>query len=282
MPWTFDHIEWLVNTGNSLKTVDGKDVEIWELRHKNDNNVLSAWAKHFRNHYCLDTDIDFMRGKLSRTDYLNKIKFPSKTSNLGPGIRAGDFGEILVADYLQWILNLWVPRVRWGSKIIRDESPKGSDVIGFRFHNEDEASSEDVLAVFETKTKFSRGTGSGRLQDAINDSAKDHIRIDESLNYIKQKLFEQKDLRKIKVIDRFQNPVDLPYLESYGAVAVFSEEYFQANEITSADTEKVSKSGKSTVYVPHPNRDQLILLVIKGPDMMALVHELYKRAADEA
>ena len=90
------HVEWLVDTGERLKTVDGKEVEVWEFRHEKDEVVLSAWAKHFRNHYCLDTEIDFLRGKRTRGDYLTNIKFPSKTSKLGPGIRAGDFGLSLI------------------------------------------------------------------------------------------------------------------------------------------------------------------------------------------
>ena len=94
-PWTSKHTKWLVNTGKNLKTIDGKDVEVWEFKHLKDEKVLSAWAKHFRNHYCLDTDIDFLRGKQTRQDYLKNIKFPCNTSKLGPGIRAGDFGEII-------------------------------------------------------------------------------------------------------------------------------------------------------------------------------------------
>jgi hypothetical protein len=281
-PWASEHIKWLVDTCKRLKTADGKDVEAWELCHKNDNCVLSSWAKHFRNHYCLDTNIDFMRGKSTRKEYLNNIKFPDPTSKLGPGIRAGDFGEILVADYLQWILGYWVPRVRWGLKMVRDESPKGSDVIGFRFYKKDEYSKKDVLAVFESKAQFSKGSGKSRLQDAINDSAKDHIRIDESLNYIKQQLYEQKQLDLAKLVERFQSPVDLPYQESYGAAAIITEEHFTPNDITIADTRKIPKSGKSKEFRPHPNRDQLVLLIIKGTDMMTLVHELYRRAADEA
>jgi vrlR len=275
-------MEWLVNTNKRLETTDGKGVEVWELRHKKDEAVLSAWAKHFRNHYCSDDAIDFLRANRPRSEYLTDIKFPSKTSSLGPGIRAGDFGEILVADYLQWLLTCWVPRVRWSSKVTRDESPKGSDVIGFQFHKQNgEASIEDMLFVFESKTKFS-ASKINRLQDAINDSAKDHIRIDESLNFIKQKLFEKKEIKQAQRIERFQSPVDMPYKETYGAAAIISDEFFDTEELASADCSKIPKSAKSKEVFPHPNGDSLVLLVIKGPDMMTLVHELYKRAADEA
>ncbi|MFA5598531.1 MAG: Hachiman antiphage defense system protein HamA [Pusillimonas sp.] len=281
MPWTSKHTKWFVDTGKPLKTADGKDVVVLEFQHQDDDEVLSAWAKHFRNHYCLDAEIDFLRAKRTRQVYLNGIKFPCVTSKLGPGIRAGDFGEILVADYLQWLLGFWVPRVRWGSKVIRDESPKGSDVIGFRIHKKNSTSSKDVLAVFETKTEFS-GSGKNRLQDAINDSAKDHLRIDESLNFIKQKLFERKEIKQAQLVERFQSPVDIPYKETYGAAAIISEEHFDPNIIARADCRKIPKSAKSKEFMSHPNSKNLILVIIKGADMMTLVHELYRRAADEA
>ena len=120
-------LQWLDDTGERLQTTDGKTVEVWEFRHQNDQNVLSAWASHFRNHYCLDTEIDnYRRGyNYSRSEYLKNIIFPDERTAPGPSIRAGDFGEILVADYLEYILGFWVPRTRYGDKTIRNESTKG-------------------------------------------------------------------------------------------------------------------------------------------------------------
>lgn len=282
MPFTSEHTKWFVKTDERLKTTDGKDIEVWEFQHKKDEKVLSLWAKHFRNHYCLDTDIDFLRGRRTRSEYLTNIKFPSKTSILGPGIRAGDFGEILVSDYLQWFLNCWVPRVRWSSKPVRDESPKGCDIVGFRFYKRDNTpSNKDILFIIESKTKFSQSK-INRLQDAINDSAKDHIRIDESLNFIKQKLFERRALEQAQKVERFQNPVDILYEENYGAAAIISDECYVAGELTKADCSKIPKFPKSDNFFPHPNIDKLVIIVIKGPEMMSLVDELYRRAADEA
>jgi hypothetical protein len=71
-------------------------------------------------------------------------------------------------------------------------------------------------------------------------------------------------------------------METFGAAAIISDEYFAANEITSANCIKIPKSAKSKECFPHPNIDNLVLLIIKGPGMMDLVHELYRRAADEA
>ncbi|MEI6886262.1 MAG: virulence associated protein, partial [Bacteroidota bacterium] len=66
------------------------------------------------------------------------------------------------------------------------------------------------------------------------------------------------------------------------AAAIISEECFDAKELASADCSKIPKSNKSKDFFPHPNGDSLVLLVVKGSGMMDLVHELYRRAADEA
>jgi len=42
------------------------------------------------------------------------------------------------------------------------------------------------------------------------------------------------------------------------------------------------KEIRSTSTSSHPHSGNLTLVVIHGPDLMDLVHELYRRAADEA
>lgn len=279
MPWKFEHIQWLSDTGSHIKTADGLNIAILEFEHQADDQILSAWASHFRNHYCLDSEIDILRGTKTRQQFLIDNKFPNSNSTGGPAIRAGDFGEILVADYLEWVLGYWVPRLRWSSKVIRDESLKGCDVIGFNFKNQDKiASPEDIMVVFEAKTKFSK-SGKNRLQDAINDSAKDHIRIDESLNFIKQKFLDKGKLEEVQLIQRFQSPADNPYDEKYGAVALISSEFYDQDTLKTSDCSQISRPGG---VIEHPNKNKLNLLVIKGSSMMQLVHDLYKRATDEA
>jgi len=272
MPWTNKHLTWLVKTPEALTTADGKSVEVWELRHNDDPAILKAWAKHFRNHYCLDTEIDVLKKgyKYSRKEYLENIKFPNRSSALGPSIRAGDFAEILVADYLQFLLGYWVPRTRYGNKTIRDESSKGCDTLGFKILKEGRESRGDTVALYEAKAQFSALKPSPRLQDAVDGSAKDHARKGESLNAIKQHLFYSGSYEDAKKIERFQNPEDHPYNESYGAVAAFSTSCFCKKTESKTDTSN------------HPHTSSLRLVVIRGDAMMDLVHELYRRAADEA
>lgn len=272
MSWTSEHTKWLVDTGERLKTADGKKVEVWEFRHEKNEAVLTDWAKHFRNHYCLDSEIDYWRKgySYSRAEFLNNIKFPDPSDAPGPSIRAGDFGEVLVADFLEYLLGYWVPRTRYGHKTIRNESTKGSDIIGFHIVKDGKASLKDKLAIFEAKTQFSGKKPKARLQDAVNGSEKDIARKAESLNALKQRLHGRNELEDAEKIERFQNEVDHPYKEVYGAVALFENPLFDSSLTSSTDSSS------------HPYSGGLELVIIKGDRMMTLVHELYKRAADEA
>ena len=265
-------LDWLVDTGERLRTIDGKTVQVWELRHGKCQETLSAWASHLRNHYCLDSEIDYYRRgyTYSRAEYLNAIKFPDASNAPGPSIRAGDFGEVLVADYLQYIVGYWVPRTRYCDKSIRNESEKGCDVIGFRIQEDETWSPEDMLAMFESKTQFSGRTAKPRLQDAVEGSAKDQVRKAESLNAIKRRLFARQLHEDADKVERFQDPEDRPYNEIFGAVALFSTLPYSSDSISATST------------TCHPNGENLVLLVIRGDDMMDLVHQLYRRAADEA
>lgn len=266
------HLIWLVDAERTLKTADGKSVRVMEFRHAKDESVLSAWAKHFRNHYCRDDQLnDLCKGtKLSRAQYLNKIKFPDVSKAPGPSIRAGDFGEILVADYLEFALGYWLPRTHYDNKAVRNESTKGSDVIGFKIVGQGRDDPNDALALFETKAQFSGKKPTARLQAAVKGSSTDEIRKAESLNAIKQRFLDRGLGAEVQKVERFQNPEDRPYTEQYGAVALVS-----TNVFNKADIEATNASD-------HPQARNLVLIVIHGPNMMELVNELYRRAANEA
>lgn len=272
MSFSSTHTRWLTKNKEDLRTADGKNIEVWVFRHEQDEQVLSEWAKHFRNHYCFDSEIDYFRRGYgySREDYLNLIKFPDIKDAPGPSIRAGDFGEVLVADFIEYLLGYWVPRTRYGDKTIRNESTKGSDIIGFHIIKDGIVSSNDRLAIFEAKAQFSGKKAKPRLQDAVDGSLKDVARKAESLNAIKQRLYGRNQLDDAEKIERFQNEVDYPYKEVYGAVALFDSPLFDSHLTSLTDT------------ISHPYSGDLVLVVITGDQMMALVHELYRRAAHEA
>lgn len=150
-----------------------------------------------------------------------------------------------------------------------NDTAKGCDVIGFRFFETGKINEKDALAIVESKASLS-GKNPDRLQDAVTDSAKDDVRKAESLNYLKQRLIEQGSSADAELIERFQTPVDQPYKELFAAAAVLSVNGYD------------EKSIESTNSFGHPGRSNLKMIVVKGDDLMKLVHDLYKRAADEA
>jgi hypothetical protein len=265
-------MEWLVDTGERIKTADDRIVQVMELKHQQDDVVLSAWAKHFRSHYCRDDQIDTLRNGTphSRSEYLTQIKFPDAKAGLGPGVRAGDFAEVLVADYLEFAMQFWVPRTRYDHKAARNDSTKGTDIIGFKVVADGKFDPKDTLAIFETKAQLTGDKPKKRLQDAVDDSAKDEMRRAESLNAIKQRMLDKERSVDAGKVERFQNPEDNPYVQQYGAVALVSTAVFDYTDI------------QETNASAHPHAPTLLLIVIHGPELMKLAHGLYKRAADEA
>ena len=264
------HIKWLIDTGERLSTADGKEIEVWEFQHEDNDTILSEWATHFRNHYCLDSEIDELVSGTGKTksQYLTEVKFPDCSEVPGPSIRSGDFAEILIADYLEFYCNYWIPRLRYNDKTIRNESKKGSDIIGFKVTSLQD-SPNDEMVIFEVKASFS-DTKDNRLQDAVDGSNIDEIRRTESLNALKQRFVSAKESQNAKKIERFQNAVARPYKEISGAAAVLEKSVFDKTNFSTVITSK------------HYNHSLLLLIVVKGEKMMPLVHKLYRRAADEA
>lgn len=264
------HVAWLKNTGEFVGTADGRKAEIWLLQHCDHHAILSAWATHFRQHYCQDKDLPdlVMDTGLSNSEFLTEIKFPDAAKAPGPSTRAGDFGEILVADFIEYVLGYWCPRHgRYEERENRNVPSNGTDVIGFMFADE-EPSLDDELLVIEAKAGF-RPTKENRLQQAIDDSGKDLVREAMSLSTIKQRLLKINRDDALK-IGRFQNAGDRPFKRTNAAVAILDDEIFGDMALVDADASK------------HPNRENLKLIIIRGASMMDLVHALYLRAANEA
>jgi hypothetical protein len=266
------HISWLVDTGQRLPSLHGPVIEVWELRHQPDDAIITEWANHFRCHYCDDDMLKALvagTGKTKR-QFLEEIKFPDKSAAPGPSVRAGDFAEILVADFIEYHLGYWCPReLRYDGKFNRNESSKGCDVLGFKFKSQGQVTPNDELYIFEAKAKLTGGP-TNRLQDAIDDSCKDIIREAMSLSAIKQKLLERTRVDEAKAVERFQDIKSRPFRRINGAAAVVTDTVFNNALISLSDASA------------HPNLANLNLIVIRGTDLMLLVTTLYEAAANAA
>lgn len=266
------HINWITDTGERRYTVCGREVQIWRLAPEKEDATLSAWAAHFRHHYCADADLPALvagTGK-SRAEYLNTILFPDEKIAPGPSLRSGDFGEILVADFIEFILGYWCPReLRYQDRWNRQDSTKGCDIVGFKFVNKESEHPSDELFVFESKSGLS-ATDKNRLQDAVTDSMKDYLREAMTLNAMKQRLLVRGKATEVAAVQRFQNETERPFRRVNGAAAILDIDVFATTDVEATDT------------TGHKNAADLRLLIFTGPSLMELVHAIYKRAADEA
>ncbi|MYN45998.1 DUF1837 domain-containing protein [Pseudoduganella sp. FT93W] len=267
------YLKLLTNTGKVVQTDEGQSVPIWELTvPPSDDPCLKEWAAQFRQNYCLDSDIDALRDGtgLSRSQYLLDFAFPDEKVKPGPSIRAGDFAELLISDYVEYVLGYWVPRGKYSEKESRNESAKGVDILGFKVLNPGEADKNDELLTFEVKAQLSETAYNSKLQEAIDHSHKDYLRTAISLNAAKRRFIKGNDDEKIDLIARFQNKDDRPFIYKSGAAAMLSTTAFDEKKL------------KSSTVANHINRKDLQLIVIKGSGLMALANAIYKRAADEA
>jgi len=270
------HTDWLKPTKGKLKTADGIAINVFELDIDHaDDPTLMEWAKHLREHYCLDSLIDRLRRgtNKSRAEYLTDLVFPDKSDDFGPATRSGDFAEILIADLLENQFGFWIPRTRYDDKLVRNESPKGTDVLGFKFVGEgpSKPSKKDTLISFESKAQLSGKKAKARLQVAVDDSTKDVYRISESLNAMKRRLIARQDDEAADRVERFQDGLEVPYIRMSGAAAIFCSSIYDAAHIS-----------KTTNCSKHENVDNLMLVVVHSKMLMKFVHAFYERAANEA
>ena len=148
------HLTWLKKLDQVVKSSCGKIIDVYEFNYDTNNDeIMSVWATHFRNHYCLDDEIDILKApNQTRTEYLEKIKFPKKTGGFGPQIRAGDFAEILFSDFLQYLFQFHIPRTRYDRKKKQDLSTPGSDIIGYKIvENAESPDKDDICMICEVK-----------------------------------------------------------------------------------------------------------------------------------
>ena len=203
---------------------------------------------------------------LRHEDYLKTYKFPDPLDNWGKNVMIGDFSEILVADYLQYVLNFVVPRTRYNSKINRNRSTQGSDLIAYNVANSDEWSQKDELLVFEVKAQSAEAKAKARLQEAVEHSSKDITRLAESLVASAEILVRVGRLNQAKVVQRFLNGTDRPYVIRYAAAAVHSTSSFSRGLIQQLDTSQ------------HPSAE-VQLMVVHCERLMEFINNMYERAS---
>lgn len=260
---------------DSIQNIEENNIEIISVQAPFDNiELIADWARSFRHKYISDEDLlEGMEdiGENEPIDFLRGMVYPENKK-----FQSGDFGEILVSEYLMYTENFWVPTLflRYSEKSNKEESTKGSDIIAIRFYQDsDHESDQDLLCIGEVKTG-STGTVRGRLQDAINDSNKDSIdllsakRGSVGLNAVKLKIKhrepqENQDGNSYRKIARFENPIERPYQTQYVAAAVVDQKRLNQNTV------------KKVVTKESQHVDSLRMIAVGVLEIQKLIDALY-------
>ena len=251
-----------------VTTNQGERVQIFHLMPKDEEEALIEWARNLRRNYVDDQVMEEMASSLGvgHEEYLKTYKFPDPLDKWGKNVMIGDFSEILVADYLQYVLDFVVPRTRYNSKINRNRSTQGSDLIAYNVANSDEWNPKDELFVFEVKAQSTEAKAQARLQEAVEHSSKDITRLAESLVASAEILTRIRKPDQAKVVQRFLNGTDRPYITRYAAAAVHSTSSFSRDLIKQLDTSQ------------HPSKE-VQLMVVHCERLMEFINNMYERAS---
>ena len=258
----------------SIPYSSGEEIQVYKLNSELlDDNNLNNWALGLRDNYIEEILLDpLVKGTgLTKREFLEKNIFPSHQNRLGASTMSGEFGEILVYDYINFTLKHYVTRTRYLEKVNPDMPVSGSDVIGYQVKNIDKPSRTDHLIVAEVKTRSSKSGNKQSLcektvKDAIEHSVKDRVRLGESLNAEKRRLFNRSRIEEAKIVERFQNKTDNPFTIDFFAVAVLDSDLYSDQVVL------------DVVNSQHENVKSTSILIIHSKELMRFLRDLYRRA----
>lgn len=238
-------------------------------------DMMNEWARGFKRNYITEeNEEELYKGTgLTKEKYLEKMVFPNNGTRLGKSLMSGEFGELLVYDYFNFLLKYYTSRTRYLEKTVSYDAIKGIDVICYNIKNIQIPSENDSLIVAEVKTHSSKkGNCKNAVKEAIADSKKaiedsKMLRIAESLNAEKKRLRIGQRFDEAKIVERFQNKPDNPYILDFFAVAVLESKVYSEDIVI----EEVNK------YIPE-NNIPINMLVIHSEELSLLIKGLYRRA----
>lgn len=269
----FDNSKYFV-FDKSISYSSGKEIQVYKLNNELlADSILNSWASGLRNNYVEESLLEpLIKGTgLTKQEFLEKNIFPNHQNKLGAITMSGEFGEILVYDYINFVLKHYITRTRYLEKVNPDMPVSGSDVIGYKVKNINKPSKSDHLIVAEVKTRSSKVGNKNRscektVKDAIEHSIKDRVRIGESLNAEKRRLLNRSRNDEAKIVERFQNKTDNPFIIDFFAVAVLDIDLY-SDQVVLDVVNSQNENVKSTS-----------ILIILSKELLIFLRDLYRRA----
>ena len=269
----FDNSKYFV-FDKSISYSSVKEIQVYKLNNElSADSILNSWASGLRNNYVEESLLEpLIKGTgLTKQEFLEKNIFPNHQDKLGASTMSGEFGEILVYDYINFVLKHYITRTRYLEKVNPNMPVSGSDVIGYQVKNIDKPSKTDHLIVAEVKTRSSKSGNKNTLcektvREAIEHSVKDRVRIGESLNAEKRRLLNRSRIEEAKIVERFQNKTDNPFRLDFFAVAVLDSDLYSDQVVL------------DVVNSQHENVKSTSILIIHSKELLLFLRDLYRRA----
>lgn len=272
------YLKWLIKE-DGVQLNKGFPVICYRIDYNSDATVLDDWAHHIREHYIDDIELqeECAELEISAEEYLKQNIIPQKGEGLGSTARSNTISEILFSDLLEFVYHFEVPRYRQYNMSGKTVSEHGTDVIGYKFSNEDKTpNTEDQLVAVEVKAGLTSSTADV-IEKAVIDSPKDKYRVSQSLDYMKRKLKKMGKTEAVKDIVRFQKKTIKNYKIYYVAASMSSLMNFQ---------EKQLETGKCIKIIPAIDEDLITIekdtsiFFVHGKKLMDLTHAIYERCIE--
>ena len=269
----FDNSKYFI-LDKVITSSKGDKIQVYILNNEVlDDDSLNKWAFGLRNNYVKENLLDSLISGtgLTQKEYLEKHIFPNHQNKQGAATMSGEFGEILVYDYINFVLKYYITRTRYLEKVNPNMPVPGSDVIGYKLNNINKPSESDQLIVAEVKTRSSNSGNKDSLcektlKEAIEHSIKDRVRIGESLNAEKRRLLNDSRNEEAKIVERFQNKTDNPFTLDFFAIAVLDNDLYSEQVVL------------DVVDSQYENIKTTNILLIHSKELKSFLRDLYRRA----
>ncbi len=269
------YLKWLIEE-DGVVLDNGERLKCYKLDYSDEEEILDSWAVHLRRHYISDIELAESCEELEMTpeEYLKQNVIPQKGDNMMVGTaRSNGISEILFLDLLEFVYNFEVPRCRMDNMSGKTVSEHGTDVIGYKFFNEDKTpDTKDKLVTVEVKAELTKTTPKV-IEKAVIDANKDEFRIAQSLDYMRKKLKRMDKKEQSKDMVRFLKKSSVDYILENIAAGMSSLEELPESVI----------DGSKKRIIPEIVGDELRLkgnaaiYYIHGKRLMELAHNIYDR-----
>lgn len=260
------YIDWLVEeSGVVIK--DHIPLKCYKIDYKCDESILDDWALHIRRNYIDDVELeeDAEDNEMTIGKYLHDYVIPQKDEALGATARSADITEILISDLLEFLYQYSVPRYKLKNRSGKNSSQQGTDVIAYKYKNEDKTPDEkDSLVAAEVKATLSKEDYTS-IKNAIIDSRKDEHRLARTVNYCRKRLKELGRIEDAKEVKRFLFKPDNNFQITYVAAGVSSRENVDEVIELNFSGEELEIRGNERIFYVH------------GKKLMELAHNIYER-----